>query len=148
MKKFQFRPETLLRLREATRDERRSQLADAFRVAATLDQQHAELERGLAAVRESQRSPTGSVDVDRLLNAQRYEMVLQAEKRQVEQQQAAVAVEIERRREALVLADQDVRALEKLRETQARRWREEEERQSMKELDEVAGRRSPREGQS
>src|SRR5262245_1064785 len=138
MKKFQFRPETLLRLREMVRNQRRAELADAFGVAATLAGRHTELSRDLDTVREGQRTPAGHVNVDRLIESQRYEMVLDIEKRQVEQQQANVAVEIEKRRAALVLADQDVRALEKLRQTQTERWRQSWERQEMKVLDEVA----------
>ena len=45
----------------------------------------------------------------------------------------------------LVVADRDVRVLEKLREKQARRHRLEEDRQEAKRLDEVAGRRKVRE---
>jgi flagellar FliJ protein len=139
MKRFQFRPETLMRLREIVRDERRAELADAFRVAATLDERHGALVRELDGVRDGQRTPAGLVNVDHLLESQRYEMVLDLEKRHVEQQQARVAVEIEKRRAALVAADQDVRSLEKLRETQLSEWRIEAERQEMKVLDEVAG---------
>jgi flagellar FliJ protein len=49
-----------------------------------------------------------------------------------------VATEIEKRREALVDADRDVRSLEQLREAQLERHREEQERRQMKVLDEVA----------
>jgi len=43
MPKFQFRLATLLRLREATRDERRGRLAEAYRVDEVVE---AQLESG------------------------------------------------------------------------------------------------------
>ena len=50
----------------------------------------------------------------------------------------ALAVEIDRRREALLDADRDVRTLEKLRESQFQAHREEESHQQAKLLDEAA----------
>lgn len=140
MKRFQFRLATLLRLREALRDERRAQLADAFRVEEVLTAQRGELAAQLQEARRQQTSLPGIVDVDRILAAQRHEAALMMEQNALDEQQAHVAAEIERRREALVAADQDVRVLEKLREAQFARWRGEEERQSIKMLDEVASR--------
>jgi flagellar FliJ protein len=140
MKKFQFRLETLLRLREAVRDERRSQLADAFRVLETLAEQDSKLTREMNELRSTVRSRTGAIDVDHLLNSQRYEMVLQLERQKLQQQQLTVNAEIEKRREALVAADQEVRSLEKLRESQSLRHRAEIEQREMKEMDEVAAR--------
>jgi flagellar export protein FliJ len=146
MKPVQFRLTTLLRLREAVRDERRLLLADALRVEAALNEQAAELDRGIGDARKAQLAPAGIVDVDRLIAAQRYELTLEMERRRLGQQQANVAKEIDQRRSALVTADQDVRVLEKLRDTQAERWRAEHERQQMKEMDEVAGRSYALEG--
>lgn len=140
MKKFQFRLATLVRLREAVRDQRHSELADALRVQEALELQMRELTAELEATRRSQAVAPGKVDVDRLLAAQRYEINLLVDQRKLAQQQANVAIEVDKRREALVLADQDVRVLEKLRETQHARWRAEDERRVMHELDEVAGR--------
>ena len=56
-----------------------------------------------------------------------------------------MAEEIERRRQTLVQANRDVRVLEKLREKQAGRHRQEEDRRETKVLDEVAGRQVARE---
>lgn len=140
MKPFQFRLVTLLRLREAVRDQRRLQLADALRVGAALEEQSGELEQRLAEARRAQAAPAGMVDVDRLLEAQRYELALEMERRRLVRQQETVAQEIAQRRNALVAADQEVRALDKLREAQAQQWQEEHARRESKEMDEVAGR--------
>jgi flagellar export protein FliJ len=52
---------------------------------------------------------------------------------------------MEHRRVALAEANREVRVLEKLRDRQHERHRQEENRQEIKELDEVAGRRAVRE---
>lgn len=138
MARFQFRLATLLRLREVARDERRAQLAEAFRMAETLEAQHAEIVENLRQVTQMRAATAGQVHVDRLLAASRYEAVLMLEQLNLQRRQAALREEIERRREALVAADRDVRTLEQLRETQQERHRDEREREQMKLLDEVA----------
>jgi flagellar protein FliJ len=138
MARFQFRLAALLQLREAVRDERRSHLAEAFRLADSLEAQRRQFLDNLHELNQQRSVATGLIDVDRLLAASRYEAVLMLEIRNLERQQAAVATEIEKRREALVEADRDVRSLEQLREAQHERHREEQERRSMKVLDEVA----------
>ena len=94
--------------------------------------------------RARQAAAPGTIDVDQLVEAQRYELSLRAQQRQLNQQRQAVAAEVERRREALVDANREVRVLEKLRERQARRYRREENRREIKQLDEVAGQRAAR----
>ena len=147
MAKFKFRLATLLRLREAARDDRRSQLAEAYRVDDVLQARLGEVSQQLAGLRVHCRKVAGpgAVDVDRLVEAQRYELALRAHQSQLNQQREAVSAEIERRRQALVDANRDVRVLEKLREKQVRRHRQEENRREVKLLDEVAGRRAARE---
>jgi flagellar export protein FliJ len=147
MAKFRFRLDTLRRLREAARDGRRAALAEAYRAEELLREQQEhlgrELER-LAAESRAAASP-GRIDVDRLLDARRYELVLRAHQKQLAAQQENVAEEVERRRQALVEADREVRVLESLREKHLRRHREEEARRETKELDEAAAVRAARE---
>jgi flagellar FliJ protein len=140
MNRFIFRLEPLLKLREARRDECRAALAEGYRVDEVLRKQFSNLELELAALREFCRrkvSP-GGVDIDRLVEAQRYELVTRAHQQNIAQQRENVAVEIERRRQALVEADREVRVLEKLREKQAEQHRREEEVREARRLDEVA----------
>jgi len=138
MARFQFRLASLQRLREAVRDERRSQLAEVFRLADSLEDRKRQLAENLRELARSRAVSAGAVDVDKLLAASRYEAVLLLEQAQLDRQLAAVSVEIERRREALVAADRDVRTLEKLFEAQQARHREEEQQKLMKQLDEAA----------
>jgi flagellar export protein FliJ len=147
MAKFKFRLATLLRLREATRDGRRAELAEAYRaddlLSGHLDHLAEELGRLQAQCRQA--AGPGTVDVDRLVEAQRYEVTLRAQQHRLAGQREAVRAEIDRRRQALLAADRDVRLLEKLREKLADRHRQEEHRQELKQLDEVAGQRAIRE---
>jgi|SRR5271157_4649690 len=140
MARFTFRLTALLRLRESRRDECRAALAEAYRIDEVLRKQFEGLGRELDALREFCRlnASPGAVDVDRLVEAQRYELVARAQQQRLAQQRQAVAAEIERRRQALVEADREVRVLEKLRQRQAEQHRHEEERHESKRLDEVA----------
>lgn len=139
--RFQFRLQTLLRLREAARDERREQLAEVMRIDDALRKQLTELEGLQSEARALQRLGVGRVDVDRLLEAQRYEAVVALEILHVERQRAAVAEEMNKRREALVEADREFKVLEKLREKRLQEHGAELRAQEMKVLDEAAGRR-------
>jgi flagellar FliJ protein len=140
MKKFVFRLATLLKLREADRDQRRSELADAQRALTMIDERitelHNEMESARQAVRQS--AGVGHVAVDMLLDNQRYELMLMAEKKSIDTQRAQVADEADRRREVVVEADRSVKTLEKLRDREQRRHREEAERRDAKQLDEIA----------
>lgn len=142
MKTFRFRLATLMRLREAARDRRRANLAQAFEADDVLQRRQEELADDAMEVDRHARGAAdlGSIQVDTLVTAQRYKMILQAESKLLSQQSVSVSEEIERRREALVVADRDVRVLEKLREKHQERHRKEEHRQEVKMLDEIAGR--------
>ncbi|MGD0900873.1 MAG: flagellar export protein FliJ [Thermoguttaceae bacterium] len=140
MSAFRFRFTPVLRLREATREERRAALAEAYRVDDVLRRRleavAAEIER-LRGISRQAASP-GPVDVDRLVETQRYQLALQIQQAQIAAQRDNMAAEIQRRRQALLEADREVRVLEKLRQRQAERHRLEEDRRETKRLDEVA----------
>ncbi|OHB67131.1 MAG: flagellar export protein FliJ [Planctomycetes bacterium RBG_13_63_9] len=147
MAKFKYRLATLLRLREAARDERRTELAEAYRVDDVLREQLRQVEEALGGLRARCRSVAGPgrVNVDLLVEAQRYDVALRTRQHDLKKQREAVAAEIERRRQAVVEADREVRVLEKLRQRQADRYLLEENRRQGKQLDEVAGQRAARE---
>ena len=140
MAEFKFRLATLLRLRETTRDERRAELAAAYRADQVLQRQlarlSAELEELKAAARRA--AGPGRVNVEQLVEAQRYQQTIESRQCQVNEERAALAAEIERRRQALLAAEREVRTLEKLRETRHARHRQDENRREIKQLDEVA----------
>jgi flagellar export protein FliJ len=142
MGKFKFRLATLLRLREATRDERRTELAQAYRADEIIQQEKQRLARDLVALKDQARraSAPGRLDLDRLLETRRHEVLLRSQEQHAEQQHEAIQAEIQRRRQAAVDANRQVRVLEQLRQRQYERHRQGENRQEVKQLDEAAGR--------
>jgi flagellar export protein FliJ len=138
-----FRLETLVKLRAQTRDERRRGLAQALDAAAILANQRTQLLNEQEAARRwvVDQAAMGRVDVDRCLAAGRYGLQLRAQLAALAKQEQQVAAEVERRRQALVEADRQVRTLEKLRERQEERQRLADDRQAVKHMDEIAGQR-------
>lgn len=148
MNVFRFRLTTLLKLREAARDERRGRLAEAHRAEDIVLNRIREIDEELAEQRRipvTATVPGKRIQLDSLLEAERYEMLLRAERHSVERQRADIVEEIERRRQALIAADREVRILERLRERQEEQFLAEQNRRDIRVLDEVASRRSSRE---
>jgi flagellar FliJ protein len=140
MARFRFRLQTLRRLREIHRDEQRSRLATAYEAERILEERRKALSakaQDLAGL-QRQMMRGGAVDVNQLLTAQRYHFALEAQARTLADQAAKLAEEVERRRQAVVEADREVRVLDKLEQRQRRQHREAAERAETKMLDEVA----------
>ncbi len=140
MPNFTFRLESLLRLRSAQRDERRHELAQALRAEEILRQQRGELDGEIAFLRQQRATPAGTLNVDALLDAARHEFVLTSQRKALEDQTVQVSAEIDRRRQALVAADQQVRVLEKLKDNRQQRHQAREQAREQARLDEVAQR--------
>ena len=79
-----------------------------------------------------ERTATGPVNIDLFVSASRYEAVLRAELATIAGHEATLAAEIERRRQALMAADHEVRMLEKLRDKQRELHRQGEALPEMK----------------
>jgi flagellar export protein FliJ len=140
MSQYKFRLETLLKVRQARRDERRLALAEAFRADELLSERQTELATERSQLRALQQSATSGqfLDVNRMLEAQRYELVLRARGQEIANQRALLETETERRRQALVEADRDVRALDLLDERQRTEHQRRSRRNENKQLDEIA----------
>ena len=140
MAKYKFRLETLQQVREARRDEQRAALADAFRAEQVLAGYRAELAAESESLRELRRSASAGryLDVNRLLEAQRYELLLKARSQELAKQAVLLAAETERRRQMLVESDREVRVLELLDERHNKEFKQEQQRLETKQLDEVA----------
>lgn len=146
MGRFEFRFETLLKLRYADRRQRRMELAQALQAEQILEQQISALAEEEQEIRSRccTAAGPGRVDVDELLDIHRYTAILKARAELLRDQQTRLKAEIDRRRQILVEADRQARLLEKLRERQLEQYRAEETRRETKELDEVAQRTSAR----
>lgn len=140
MARFKFRLETLHKMRVARRDQCRVALAEAYRAEEIVQGRRAELLRERETIIEMQRKAATEpfLDVNRLLEAQRYELVLKVQDQDFLKQEILLAAEIERRREALIESDREVRVLELLEEKQRSAYRRQNERRETKRLDEVA----------
>ncbi|MGD0653265.1 MAG: flagellar export protein FliJ [Thermoguttaceae bacterium] len=140
MARFKFRLATLLKLREAVRDERRAELAQAYRADDVLNKLLEQTRTELNSLEDQCRKAAGpgTIDIDRLIEAQRYEIILKLQQRHLNEQRGRLAAEIERRRVALLAANREVRVLEKLRERQLEQYNQAENRLDIKRLDEVA----------
>jgi flagellar FliJ protein len=144
MTQFRFRLESLLKLRMDDRDHRREELANAYRADQVL-QQHQELvEQEIAETQQhaKKRSAPGTIDVDILLNTHRYELVLDAQLQQIRSRRTLIGTEIERRRQALIEADRELRILEKLREKHASDFEFTQQKAEVRLMDEIALRRT------
>ncbi len=140
MSQFIFRLQPLMKIREAHRDRCREELAQAYRADQILVDRQAAVQQEIAETRRlvRRKSEPGQLEVDGLLHAHRYELILTSQLRQLAVQRQKVAVEIERRRQALVEADRELRILEKLRERHLLEFQQTQEKAQSRELDEVA----------
>ena len=139
MTTFHFRLASLLRLRQSICDQCRVELADAQRADAELQSQLARLDMEQRQLQGECRTAAGPgpVDLRRLLEARRYAATLRAREAGLHQERQTLGTEIDRRRQALLESDRDVRTLEKLRESQSQAHRQAEDRLEGKRLDEA-----------
>jgi flagellar protein FliJ len=140
---FTFRLETVLRARQQQRDACRADLAIAIEEDAVLARRLAELDqsRGEAVRQRREAAAPGPLDLDRLAELRRYEESLSREKQEVEEQQREAAWQVEQRRDALLAADREARALEKLEARQREQHDARQERRETMILDEIAAMR-------
>jgi flagellar FliJ protein len=144
MAKFRFRLATLQKLREIQRDELRSKLAEAVQAQQILEEQLTQVANDIQILLEMRRSAvqSGTLHVDPLLEAQRYQGVLYAQQDKMREQIRLLSAEVERRRQALVEADRQVKVLEKLHERKLAEHHAKQLLAETKVLDEVAARNS------
>ena len=115
-------------------------MAQAYQTDQILQDQQQELESDIQSMKSQTRdaSEPGSLNVDHLLGTHRYELVLQSQRQLLYQQREQLAEEIGRRRDMLLETDKKVKAMEKLREKQLQRYRLQESRREIKQIDEIA----------
>ena len=141
MSRHPFRLTTLKRLREAERDQRRAELADALAADALLLERIERLGREADAWRQQTRhAAAGTVDVDQWAQANRYRWLMRAQQQQLQEQRKKLEGEIERRRQALVEADRELKVVEKLEQRHDEAERLAALRSEQKILDEMGNR--------
>jgi len=140
---FQFRLEPLIKIRDNVLKECQAELAKAYDARRILEEHLQEVERQLAegtATARSLMQPGQTVNVDYLLGIRRQEMFLLANQEEINQQMQEIDAEIERRRDAVVAANKELKILEKLKEKRHEQYLDDEKREETKAMNEIAGR--------
>jgi flagellar export protein FliJ len=142
MSKPGFRLAAVLRLREAARDEHRADMAEAQQADAELANQQRELARQIRENRQQLRTiaQPGDVDMGTLQAQHRHQLLLAEQEQSLRRRREQTQREIEERREELLAADQQVKAVEKLRQRGRDRLEHALRRNETKQLDEIAAR--------
>jgi flagellar export protein FliJ len=139
MSSFRFRLTSIMRLRVRERDKAAQALQQAQLAKQKLLDQIASLEHEIqeqAAFRGQ--ASLGQVDIQRLLDVQRYQMNLLEEIRSIRGNVGLIEQEISKRRAKLVVCEQGVKALEKLEENNRAAWQAEQSQRTQASLDEWA----------
>ena len=144
MKKYRFRLATLRKLRELRRDELRSKLAEAHHAIGLLEDQLTQVQEELVDLLATQRSAVDktAIDINGLLAAERYQSVLRMQQSTMQEQAKLLNTELEKRRQAVVEADVQVRVLDKLEDRQRKEHRQKLQQIEIKELDEIGSKRA------
>jgi flagellar export protein FliJ len=132
-----FRLDSVLKLRRRERDQAGKDVADAVAAIALLDSKLSEIamqQRHLESLRRD--SSQGSISTNRMLDAERYQLVLAAQHAHVSGDRSLLVQELERRRAKLVIRQQAVKALEKLEQRHDERFAEEQRKRQQLLLDE------------
>jgi flagellar FliJ protein len=142
---FRFRLEKVRRLRSRLVDERARELRATIERLVAVDVRVAALDAeirrygDLAVATDAER-----LDVERLQQRCAWLARLRAERDRVLETRREAAVAVGQARERLVIAHRDREVLDRLRERQEEAWREREERNERKRLDEIAAVRAVR----
>lgn len=139
MKKFEFKLKSVLKLRQYRRDLCRQLLAQILSDDAALIAERQRHERNRQVQLEELKAigASGSVNVDRT-SARRYFCgQLTVAMRIVDQRREIVAQQLEMCRKALIRADQEVKSLEKVEETQRAEFQYENEKSAARELEDA-----------
>lgn len=139
MKKYKFRLDTLLKIREQEEEMRKSRLgmvmAQRNGLSSTLANLH---NQETAAIEQMGDARLGAIQMEEVKYLNRYVAGLGFTRKQAEMDLTAVDKEIERRRQALLAATQNRKALSTLRTKQLIRHQSEMRKAEQGELDEVA----------
>lgn len=139
MAKFQFRLQTVLVLRTRERDRAAQSVQQAESAKQKLLDQIDIVEDERRRLNESRITGSiGAIDVNRLLDSQRYEGTLLEQVLGLRNNIALIEEEIVKRRLRLVEAEKGVKVLERLAEQQKAAWTEAEFKRQQDVLDEWA----------
>ncbi|MDR1385373.1 MAG: hypothetical protein LBJ67_16220 [Planctomycetaceae bacterium] len=121
---FRFRLKPLQKIRENVRQERQAELAKALEAEAIVREKLESIQHEIAATKADGRkfASGGMVNVDFLIGLRRHEAFLLAQKADVQNRLEQVLAEVERRRQAVIEMDKEVKILEKLHDVQKEKY--------------------------
>ena len=125
---FRFRLTPLLKIRENTRRDKQAELVQALDAEAIVLEKLEEIKQKRVDLQEATRAKIleKQVHVGFMISSRRHEAFLIVQQNQIEEKLEVLRKEIERRREALLEADKEVRVMEKLRDKQKERYEQEQ----------------------
>lgn len=143
---FRFRLQPLQKIRENIRQERQTELAKALEAESVMREKIESIKQDIVGTKEEGRrlASEGRIKVDHLVGLRRHEAYLLAQKAEAEQKLEQVLAEIERRRQAVIEADKEVKIMEKLHEKLKERHDNGLAEKEVLELDEIASQRAAR----
>jgi flagellar export protein FliJ len=113
----QFRLATLLKIREQDRDMAAKAVQDVRLAIEKLDNAQLEIDEANRQMNEARKqSSSGAINLNQILDAQRYQLVLSAQSTQIADHKGKLNQELERRQFTLVQSQKAVKSLEKLRD--------------------------------
>ena len=144
---FRFRLEPLITLRANILKECKAELAKAYDARRVLEEAVQKVETQLAegvADARNLMQPGKTVNVEYLLGLRRQEMYLRLEQDDLQHKIQQVDEVIAQRRRIVIVANQELKKVEKLKEKRYEEYLEEEKRKETKAMNEIAGNRGSR----
>lgn len=140
MAKFVFKLQGVLRQRELIERQRQREMAELQRQMTVLEQSLRDLNGSVQTSTDDLRVNhlTGKLDMNFLAAHRRYLVAMQRQGMELAQRMALLQRQMNEAREQLADAARDRKVIEKLREKQLERWKVEESRRELAEMDEVA----------
>lgn len=131
---------TLKKIRETVRTEQYRRLAEAEEAESIIEtqQQQLEEESNVLVNFKKQEGHSSDINIDKLMSVLRYESVLAVQKTVLLEQRTLLNAESQRRRAALILADQQVKTVEQLKARIEEKEQKELLRQETLSLDEAS----------
>ncbi|MEQ1827616.1 MAG: flagellar export protein FliJ [Pirellula sp.] len=112
-----FRLATLLKLRERDRDFAAKAVQEVRLAIDKLQERQREIDEANSQMDHFRKTASnGHINLNQILDAQRYQMILAAQSAQIADHQGKLSQELERRQNTLLHCQQAVKSLEKLRE--------------------------------
>ena len=140
MSQFQFRLETVRKLRLAERDRRRADVAKALEAEQVLQTRIQEVTDELGQIDDRRRKAAESkvIDIDSLTQQHRFALVLKSRLDVLRGQAAQLKEETSRRQDVLAEADREVKALDMIRDKAFEEHRRQEQKREQQLMDEAA----------